>query len=379
MVTESEPAPGANGPAPRGSLTRIHTFVLVGLAVGAVYLLAIMLWPFLPAIVISAVLAVLVFPAYRKVRARLRGKQLAPMFTTIIVFFLVLLPALGVSLLLLEELRAGIAWVSAGSTEILGPASWIREWLNRIAERLGLHPTDIGAAIARQAQQLATTFAGRTVSLLTGLGGGLLQAGIAIFTLFYLLRDGEALVAHLKWLIPLESALSDRLFRRANEIIHATVFGSLIVAFAQGTLGGLAFWALGIRAPVVWATIMGMLSLLPAIGPGFVWVPTSVLLLVSGHPIKALALLAFGTLVIATVDNVLRAILVSDRAELHPLVVFFSVLGGLFVFGAAGIFIGPVFFVLALTLIEMARLTMEPPASPASPAETAATVSRGLD
>jgi predicted PurR-regulated permease PerM len=344
----------------QANVERIHTLMLLALGVGACFVLALLLWPFLAAIVMSAVMSVLIFPTHRRFRDRIHRDGLAALITTVVVFFLILLPAIGIALLLLQELRTGMDWISSGATGALAHAGRLAQWLERVATRLGVEIGDPGAALSRQVQQLVERLAGRTFDLFTGLGGWLLQSGIALFTLYYLLRDGEALTRHLKWLLPLEPALNDRLFQRASETIRATIFGTLVVAAAQGTLGGLAFWALGLQSPVLWGTVMAMLSLLPMIGPGFVWVPTTLLLLATGHLVKGLLLLAFGTLVIATIDNILRALLVSGRTQLHPLIVFFSVVGGLFVFGAAGAFVGPVLFVIALTLIDTARLTMEP-------------------
>jgi predicted PurR-regulated permease PerM len=355
----SRPGGSAGGP---GS-ARVHTFVLLGLALGACYLLSVMLWPLFPAIVTSAVIAVLVFPLYRRFRRHLGRREVAALLMTIIVFFLILLPALGLGMLLIEEIRAGMERLSASGTDLMEHAGRLTGWIDRFAGRFGFDATQLGRALSEQARNAATTLAGRTVQLFTGLGGILLQAGIALFTLYYLLRDGEVLVEHLKWLLPLEPDLSERLFRRANEITHATILGNIVVAVVQGTIGGLVFWAIGIRAPVLWGTVMGVFSLLPAIGPAFIWIPAVVLQFVTGHPVKAVVLLAIGSLVISTVDNVLRAVLVSDRAQLHPLVVFFSVLGGLYVFGAIGMFVGPVLFVVALTLLEVARLTIGPPIS----------------
>jgi predicted PurR-regulated permease PerM len=353
--------PGSAGSA--GS-ARVHTFVLLGLGLGACYLIAVMLWPFFPAIVTSAVLAVLVFPLYRRFRRHLGRRNVAAMLMTIIVFVLILLPALGLGMLLLDEIRAGIERLSASGSDLVLHAGRLTGWIDRFAGRFGFDAAELGRALHQQAQNAAATLAGRTFQLFTGLGGILLQAGIALFTLYYLLRDGEALVTHLKWLLPLEPDLSERLFRRANEITHATILGNIVVAAVQGTIGGLVFWAVGVRAPVLWGTVMGVFSLLPAIGPAFIWFPAAILQFAQGHPVKGIVLLALGSLVISTVDNVLRALLVSDRAQLHPLVVFFSVLGGLFVFGAIGMFVGPVLFVVALTLLEVARLTIGPPGPP---------------
>lgn len=351
----------------RSGLGVTRPFILIGLAVGACYVIGLMLWPFLPAIVTSAVLAVLVRPAFQRFARRFRRRDVAAFIATIVVFFLGLLPAVGVSMLLVEELRTGITWIGTDGVGLLSPAGPLARWIAAISRSLGLEGADLTGVLSGQAQGIATVIAARTVGLFTGLGGWLLQGAIALFTLYYLLRDGDALIRYVKWLLPLEPAASDRLFGEASEVMHATVFGSLVVALVQGALGGIAFWALGLHAPVVWATIMGVLSILPAVGAWCVWVPAAVFLLLSGEVLRGLILAAAGTLIISTIDNVLRAILVSDRAHLHPLVVFFSVLGGLVVFGATGIIIGPVLFSLALALVRIARTAIDGPAQEPAP------------
>lgn len=345
---------------------RLRIWVLLALALGSGYLLVYMLWPFMPAIVTSTVLAVLAFPGFRALRRRIRNAHVAALLATVVVFFLILLPTIALALLLLDQLRTGLIWINANSSELVAPASALRDWIEQAVARLGFDSGAFGSAIATQAQALVATLADRTLALFTGIGGWFLQGGVALFTLFYLLRDGERLISHLKRLIPLEAGLTGRLFHQAREVTYATVYGNVVVAIAQGSLGGLAFWMLGLPVPVVWGTVMGVLSLLPVVGAFFVWLPAAVLLLVTGEVAKGLILLAIGTLLISTVDNVLRAILVGGRAEVHPLVVFFSVLGGLFVFGAVGIVVGPVLFVTALMLIEMARHGLEAPSAPES-------------
>lgn len=364
--------PGASGSAEvptvwaGANLPRIRAYILLALAIGSGYVLVRMLWPFLPAVVTSAVVAVLVFPASHALGRRIRNVQVVALLTTLVVFFLILLPILGLALLLLDQVRAGLVWIAGGATEVFAPGT-VRQWFERIVAWLGFDSSGVASAITAQTEGLIATLADRTLALFTGLGGWLLQAGVALFTLFYLLRDGDKLVAHLKWLIPLEPDLNDRLFRQARDVTYATIYGTVAVAAVQGLLGGLAFLVLGLPVPVVWGTLMGVLSLLPVVGAFFIWLPAAVLLLLTGEVAKGLILLAVGTLLISTIDNVLRAILVGERAELHPLIVFFSVLGGLFVFGAVGVFVGPVLFVTALMLIEMARLSLEATASTPPP------------
>jgi predicted PurR-regulated permease PerM len=356
--TPSEPAL----PPERGSAdaSRIRSLLLLVLAAAGLWAVVLMLRPFLPAIVTSAVAAVLAMPAYGILRRRVRHANVAALLATVVVFFLGLIPAVGMSLLLFEQVRSGIAWLGTDVRGLLAPTGPVSGWIQRLSVPLGIEPADLAEVVSGQAQAIVSLLAARTVNLFTGLGGWLLQAGVALFTLFYLLRDGDAVIEYVKWLLPLDTMSSDRLFRRARETTHATVFGSLVVAFVQAVLGGLAFWILGLPAPIVWAALMGILSILPAVGAWFVWVPAAIVLLASGEILRGVVLFAIGAVLISTIDNVLRTILVSDRAQLHPLVAFFSVLGGLFVFGAAGVFIGPVLFVMALTLIEIARLTLEP-------------------
>lgn len=342
-----------------GDLPRAPALVLLAIAVGAGYAVALMLWPFLPAIVTSAAMAVLVHPLLIRCRRHTRNASAAAMITTLLVFFLGLLPAIGIGVLLVHEVRTGIEYMTSGTNQVLSPIAAIANSLDSVLQRFGLQPGQFKAMLSEQLQRILGVFVARTVAVFTGLGGWLLQAGVALFTLYYLLRDGESLITRLRWLLPLAPQLNDRLFRQAYEVTHATIYGNIMVAIVQGLLGGVSFWLLGIPSPIVWGTLMGLLSLLPVLGAFLVWIPAAILLLTSGHVVKGIILLAFGTFIISTIDNVLRAFVVAGRAQMHPLVVFFSVLGGLLLFGAVGLLLGPVLFVVSLTLIEVARRSLD--------------------
>lgn len=338
----------------------IRLLVLIGLGIGAGWIIAKLLWPFLPGIVVSAVLATLFYPAQRRIRRRLRHPSAAAFAGTTIVFFLILVPIVALSIVLAGEVAAGLEHVGNALATILAPEGHVTRWFQNLAGDLGVDAIAAQETLSAQVEQLAGSLAGRTIGLISGLGGWMLQAGIALFTLYYLLRDGDYVIDAIKWLFPLRAEDSEHLVNRALEVTYATVYGNVVVAIVQGSLGGLAFWLLGLPVPALWGAVMGVFSLLPAIGPFLVWMPAGAYLLFTGELLRGLGLLAFGSFIISTVDNLLRAILVSGRAQLHPLIVFFSVLGGLAVFGATGIFIGPVIFALSLALVEMARLAIEP-------------------
>lgn len=341
-------------PTPPGWLPSI---LLLGLALGALYVLGVLLWPFLPAIVTSAVLATLIYPIHLRLGRWIPNRDVAALVVTVLVFFLILVPALALSAILVGEIRSGIDLLAELVREGL-PEGRIAETWTTLAGYLGLEGTDFGDTLAGQLRNFIGLLARRTLRFLSGLGGWLLQGGAALFTLFYLLRDGEGLLGTVKWYIPLDPPATDRLVRKARDVIFATVYGSVIVAIVQGSLGGLAFLVVDLPAAALWGTVMTILSLLPVVGAPLIWGPAGVLLILDGALVRGIGLLIFGSLVISTVDNYLRAVLVGGRTQLHPLVVFFSVLGGLVVFGAVGIFVGPVLFVVALALVEMARLAL---------------------
>ena len=327
--------------------------VLIGLGV-----VGLLLWPFLPGLVLAAVLATLILPVHRRVLERLPWPGLAAFLSTSGVVLLLLLPLSALAVLVGTQALRGI---EALSEDAPGLSTAGRGFLASAAARFGLDPAEVMGLLAGQLQRVASTLAARTLSFLSGLGGWLLQLGVALVVLYYLLRDSQEILKAFRRVIPLESSSMDQLLKRTRDITHATVYGNLLVALVQGVLGGLAFRVVGLPAAALWGTIMGILALIPVVGPPIVWVPGAAYMLYQGEFVKGLLLTAFGALVIGTVDNLLRAVFVGGRARVHSLVVFLSVLGGVFVFGAVGLVVGPVLFVLALIALEAGRLALESP------------------
>jgi predicted PurR-regulated permease PerM len=199
---------------------------------------------------------------------------------------------------------------------------------------------------------------GRTVLL-----GALALVGdlaLMLFVLFFFLRDGDDMAARAKRLIPLEPKRKESLDRHLQDVTHAVVFGTVVTALVQGTLVGLAFWITGLRSPVVFGVLATVASFIPFVGTGLVWVPAAIVLFAKGIVWKGIFMALWGALVAGTADNFLRPVLVSGRAEVGTLTVFFGALGGLAAFGFAGLFLGPVILALALALIPFAE--EEPPA-----------------
>ena len=153
--------------------------------------------------------------------------------------------------------------------------------------------------------------------------------------------------------IPLRTEQKAALFSRFADVVRATVKGGILVAIAQGALGGLAFWFLGIHAPLLWAVLMAFLSLLPAIGAGLVWLPVAIYFLASGAVWQGVSLITYGVLVIGLVDNILRPSLVGKDTKLPDYVVLISTLGGIEVFGLHGFVIGPLIAAIFMVTWEI--------------------------
>jgi predicted PurR-regulated permease PerM len=174
-----------------------------------------------------------------------------------------------------------------------------------------------------------------------------------LFTLFYFFRDHRSIVSGMIRMLPLPDREVAILLSAIADTIYATIYGRFVVAAVQGTLGGFMFGILGIHAPLLWALLMMLFSLVPMLGAFIIWVPAAIILAAQGSWVKALVLTLWGAFVIGLIDNFLYPLIVGDRLRLHALLVFFSALGGIAAFGTSGIVLGPVILAVTIGLIRL--------------------------
>jgi predicted PurR-regulated permease PerM len=172
-----------------------------------------------------------------------------------------------------------------------------------------------------------------------------------LFAVFFFFRDGDAIMAGVRRVLPFEPSQTQGMIEQARDLIHASVTASLAVAIVQGAIGGLMFAVLGLGAPVFWGVIMTFFALLP-VGSGIVWGPAVVWLMLSGNVGRGVALLVVGAGIIGLVDNFLRPALLSGRTQLNGLLVFVSLLGGIAAFGFLGLVLGPIVMATAITVLD---------------------------
>ena len=260
--------------------------LLVALTALALYLCWSILRPFLPVLLWATVLVIVFHPAYRWWRQRLGNASLAALTTTLLVIVTIIVPLVAVSSAVIAQLQGVASAAQDQVTGLLGDPAQAA----RLQEALGwvTHYTGIDVAGLRQGLQQAATALSQllvqgTMSVLGGALGFIVSTFFVMFTMYYLFKDGEAAVEVVQSMLPLERAQSDALVQRTGEIVSASVFGVVVIAVVQGTLGGLTFWVLGLPSPLVWGVVMIVLSTIPMLGTFLVWVPAAVFLAVTGH------------------------------------------------------------------------------------------------
>ena len=351
---------------------RVRYLVLMVLAAVALYLCLRVLRPFTTVLLWSGVLAVLFAPLRALLVARTGRPNLAAALTLLVALGCVLLPLAAVTYAVAAEVSEFAAASPAQVDQLLeNPdlAARALELYDQVAERVPLvariDREELGASI----RSAGAVLSDRAVEI----AGSVFQAAVEFvliaFTLFFLLRDGEQFADRLRDLLPLGRRRADRLIASVIEVLRASTFGVVIVAAVQGFLGGCMFAALGLPSPVLWGVVMTLFGMIPVLGTAVVWLPAVGYLLLAGATAKALILLGWGALVVGTIDNVLRPVLVGKRAHLHELVVFFGVLGGIKLFGLVGVFVGPALFSIAASLIALTRERQDPGAAGAGAPE----------
>jgi predicted PurR-regulated permease PerM len=279
-------------------------------------------------------------------RAMGQRRSLASAVTVLIVVVIVIVPLILISASLGRQASEVYGMLQSGELDVVLYLQRILDalpgWMRDILSHFGL--TDLAAARAKlttgltQASQL---IAERALGIGLGAFDFVIGLGVMLYLLFFLLRDGDNLLTRVKSAVPLRSEQKMLLIRRMSVVVRATVKGGVIVALVQGTLGGLAFWALGIPAPLLWAIVMAFLSLLPSVGAAIVWGPVALYLLATGHIWQGLVLTGYGVLVIGLADNLLRPFLIGKSTKLPDYIILLTTFGGIGVFGLNGFILGP--------------------------------------
>jgi len=338
------------------------------------YLVYLVFAPFLVPLAWGVALSILLFPLHRRVRKLVKRENLAALITTLVLAAVIVAPALVVLGAVTTQAVQLVDYIQteweAGRLPLAKLWSWIplQRGLDWLAEH-DISEQQVRELVTKNVERVAGFLATQTGVLARNILVFFFDLFVMLLAAFYLFRDGGAFLERVRQALPLDDAYREGLFYITQNVLYASVVSSIVVAVVQGILGGLLFWALGIKAPLVWGMAMAFFAFLPVVGPWVIYVPAVLFFLVSEEYTKAIVLLLVGTFVVSGVDNILRPILVSGRSQLNGLLVFISLLGGLFAFGALGLVLGPILVALADAVLEVyaARQTRERLAAAAAP------------
>jgi predicted PurR-regulated permease PerM len=362
--------PEESGPAVlvRGLLNRrnstVNQLAILGLLILATAAILPVVKIFFVPVVVAASLATLFSPFYRKIR-KLVGNHagLGSILTCLIILLCLLGPAYFVVYLVVLQSVALYHSVGPVIADIIekGSSGAVFSQLRSLPayHKLGLDSADLTVPIQEAVKTLLSTGSNALTKTSSGVLSLVINLFVMFFTMFYFFRDGEQLVKRLKYLVPMRADYEDMIIARFLLISRATVMGTVILGLIEGTLGGITLLVFGVKAWLLWGFIMIILATLPFIGTWVVLVPAGAIQMFMGNTWQGATMMFMGLIVIANIDNLLRPRLVGRGAKLHDLVIFFSSLGGIVVFGVMGFIVGPVIAALFISVLDIYGMEFE--------------------
>jgi predicted PurR-regulated permease PerM len=322
------------------------------------YLVFKILQPFLAAILTSMILAYILHPVYTRVNKHITNKNAAAITTALITILVLGVPTILLLSSLVEEadviyLQArqvisdspvfGAGCVPDSQDTLCAASSYINNFLQDSAVKFYLKDFFAKATdfILKQAS-----------SLIFSLPKLLLNIFVALFTMFYLFKEGRGIIDKITQLLPFRLHHQKEIMNQIDEITSAVIYGAIIIAVMQGTLGGILFWIFGISSPVFWGLVMILFAFIPFVGASLIWFPAAVIQIAIGNIWAGIGIL-IGGFIISWLDNLIKPKIIGSKAGIHPVLVLIGVLGGIAFFGLVGGILGPLVLALFITFLKI--------------------------
>ncbi|MDH5202988.1 MAG: AI-2E family transporter [Nitrospirota bacterium] len=337
---------------------RFYFITLIALVILLGYLSYQILQPFLFPIAWAIVLSIVFYPLYVFILRLARWKSIASLITLVIILLIIFGPFSYISYILVNELRDISRYVDAGKLEeiknsIHHPS--IQTVLNKIIAALNITEAELDKTIVDGISRLGKEIISKISSRLGDMVTVFLNFVLMAFSIFFILKDGPDFLNKIGDYMPFSKEQKGRLKIQIRDIIVSTIYGGVAVAIVQGTIAGAGFYFIGISNPVFWGFATSIASFIPLLGASVIWVPATVYLFIQGALLKGVALALIGIFGISLVDNILRPIIIGGKTKMPVLFIFFSILGGIKLFGLIGIIMGPLVLAIFISVIEIFR------------------------
>jgi predicted PurR-regulated permease PerM len=310
----------------------------------------------------AALFAALIRPMYVRLKNRFRGKKALASLTTLTVWLLLIfIPFIAlISILVNQAVKAAESygpWVE----ENLGDTEHVVAWLEKIPLIHVMYPEqdELIATLDKLVDSISEIFVSGLSDITGGTATFFFLTFVLLYSMFFFLIYGDKLLYKILYYFPLTDEQESRLLEKFTKVTRATLKGTFIIGVVQGTVAALAMWVAGIPYTIFWGAIMAVLSIIPAIGPGLIWLPAGIVLIASGQTGAGVGLILFCAIVVGSIDNVLRPIMVGRDTEMPDLMIFLSTLGGISMFGISGVVIGPLIAAVFLTIWDIYGTTFK--------------------
>ena len=314
-----------------------------------------MLESFLVTILMAAIFSGLVYPLYARLAGRLRSRPLASVLTVLLALVLVIGPLLAILGIVVNQAIRVTNNIRPVVERLVNEPTYLEQQLERIPgiDQLDPYRSQILQSAGDVVNTVGTFLAGSLSDATRGTVTFVFQFFMLLYTVFFLLLDGPRILRAVLRYLPLREDEQQQMIDRFMSVTRATIKGTIVIGIIQGTLSGLAFWVVGIPNALFWTVVMIVLSIVPVIGAALVWVPAAIILVATGELLSGVLLAAFCSLIVGSVDNVLRPRLVGRDTKMHDLLILFSTLGGILAFGPIGFILGPILAGLFVTSWEI--------------------------
>ncbi len=330
---------------------RVQTFFFLFILLGTIIVSFFVLKPFLYSLILAAAIAIVFLPVQKTLTKAFRGKNgVAAIVTTLSAFIIILIP-LGFfgTEILLEGKNLYETISKYGTSEV------VAFFENAVRTIIPSFDLDFG----KYAEQFALWIVNNLGPFFSGVTKIITGLVISFLALFFFLKDWERIRSAILAYSPLENKLDKDIIKTLTVTIRSVVKGSLVIAVCQGFAAGLGFWLLGLPNPAVWGLMAVFAALIPFFGTMIIVFPASLYLFFISSPIAGIVLFLWGALIVSSLDNILRPILMEREVKIHPFMIFLSVIGGLQFFGPIGFLLGPLVFGLLFALLNIYKMEME--------------------
>jgi predicted PurR-regulated permease PerM len=311
--------------------------------------------PFFYPIFWAAIIAGIFYPIFKKINAKFKHGVLSSLATIAIVLIIIIIPVTLLSSLILKESISLYSSLSNNQSPVVSIVKNVINWVqnNPITDKLHIDEQQVTAKLTEIAKTITDFILTAAKNLTQNSLTFLVMFVIMIYALFFFLKDGEKILKRLAHISPLGDKHEIIMYKKFTSTVRAVLKGTLIVGAIQGFLGGVLFYITGIESALILGIIMMLFSIVPGFGSYVIWLPAALTMFILGNIWQGILIVVVGSLVISTMDNFLKPILVGKDTQMHPLLILFSTLGGLLIFGISGFIIGPIITALLLSLWEM--------------------------